>query len=581
MENENIDYAIICETWLDKVPTLIDSNYEVYQTIFSKHQGVWILARKGWTQRWYTNKEPYLIAIQTRNQGKEHFVIGVYLKEEIKEKILESLCKLIHRIRIKHLNPIITWYGDFNTNKKFNIETIEKKTELKAIKINKLTVTRTQTRKDEISNSTLDYFMSSQRIEEFKIMGKAGSDHLPMTISIHIKGKLIKKENIWITRRVIPKTEEIKKLLQNRDWPSTVDLDTTKKIWQKKLTIRPTIKIQECANQILKVNSWENAIIDLKAALSLNFQDYVKDLDLWRTKDSARFYRIVNSLLKYKIKGKIVKGIQEGDVVLLGKEKRDRIVWYFNEIYQSESGDYKIRNNGIFDFKIDIDRAIESIAKNKAVGHDLIPGELFKDKLMKEELKCRLGKHFRNYITTGVIPDYFMSSKLILLSKNYQEYTDINNIRPISVLPTITKLFETSIIHNLEKVTDSIIFNKNQRGFCKGKSTLNNIHDLMNAAKELQMKRKHDKSTTATIVFFDLTKAYDMANRDILLEKLQKYGISVNIVCVIKNMLDKFTLKFEGQVIKTQKGLVQGSVISPILFNLYINDLMWNLDLEI
>ena len=40
MENENIDYAIICETWLDKVPTLIDSNYEVYQTIFSKHQGV-------------------------------------------------------------------------------------------------------------------------------------------------------------------------------------------------------------------------------------------------------------------------------------------------------------------------------------------------------------------------------------------------------------------------------------------------------------------------------------------------------------------------------------------------------------
>ena len=143
MENENIDYAIICETWLDKVPTLIDSNYEVYQTIFSKHQGVWILARKGWAQRWYTSKEPYLIAIQTRNQGKEHFVIGVYLKEEIKEKILESLCKLIHRIRIKHLNPIITWYGDFNSNKKFNIETIEKKTELKAIKINKLTVTRT------------------------------------------------------------------------------------------------------------------------------------------------------------------------------------------------------------------------------------------------------------------------------------------------------------------------------------------------------------------------------------------------------------------------------------------------------
>ena len=64
--------------------------------------------------------------------------------------------------------------------------------------------------------------------------------------------------------------------------------------------------------------------IDLKAAMSETLKNYVKDLDLWRTYDSARFYRVVNSILKYKIRGKIVKGIQEGDIILLGKENRRR-----------------------------------------------------------------------------------------------------------------------------------------------------------------------------------------------------------------------------------------------------------------
>ena len=92
-----------------------------------------------------------------------------------------------------------------------------------------------------------------------------------------------------------------------------------------------------------------------------------------------------------------------------------------------------------------------------------------------------------------------------------------------------------------------ILFNKKQRGFIKGSSTIHNIQDVLAAAKSLQERRNHDKSNTGTIVFFDLTKAYDMVDRDILIQKLLSFSIPFNIICTIKDMLDKFTLTFEGQ----------------------------------
>ena len=333
MQSEDIDYAILWETWLDKVPTLIDSNYDLYQTTLSKYQGVCIITRKDWVQKCYINKEPYLIAIQTRNNNRSHFVIGAYFKEQMKLKILESLWTLLKRIRIKHLNPVITVFGDLNTDKNFTIDLIENKTKLKANNTNKTSITRTQARRDKLSTSTLDYFLSNEKIELFRVIGKAGSDHMPITMKIRLNGIMTKRQKcIRIARKRIPKTEEIKEILKNKEWPSKIDLNVTKKLCQFKLNIRPTIKIQEWANKILKLKSWEDARIDIKADLSKSFQEYVKDLDLWWIKDSAKFYKIINSLLKYKVRGKIVKGIWDGDEILFGKQKREKVKLYLEEL---------------------------------------------------------------------------------------------------------------------------------------------------------------------------------------------------------------------------------------------------------
>ena len=71
-----------------------------------------------------------------------------------------------------------------------------------------------------------------------------------------------------------------------------------------------------------------------------------------------------------------------------------------------------------------------------------------------------------------------------------------------------------------------------------------------------------------------------MVDRAILIEKLQNYNIPINIVYTINDKLDKFILNYEDQEIKTQRVLVQGSVLSPVLFSLYINGLMCHLEFE-
>ena len=258
----------------------------------------------------------------------------------------------------------------------------------------------------------------------------------------------------------------------------------------------------------------------------------------------------------------------------MGHQKKQIVKIYYEQIYSSINNHYKVRSNSIFDFRIDVERGIEQWAPNKATGIDNMPGIVFKDNTYKKEIKSRLEKHFTDYLHKSNIPKYFMEARLILISKEDTEYPSIEKTRPISILPTITKIFELSIIHHLEVATKSPIFWKNQRGFLKEKSTINNICDLLSLGKNIKTSKIINKKESPAIVFFDLKKAYDLVPRNILAKKLQKFNIPCNIIKFIGYMLNKFTLIYEGKKIKTQRGLVQGSALSPLLFNLFINDLM-------
>ena len=526
IEEHNPDYLIIWETWCNEKPNMIDKRYEIFHTKFWRYQGVCIIARKDLVQKVYINDEPFLICIQVKRNKSTQFVIGAYLKENKKSKILIQMKHLINRIRKTYLNPIIYIFGDFNLDKNFNIDLIEDTLKINIDNRSKNLITRTQSIKGKEINSSLDLFLTTEPIEAIQRLDKNSSDHYPLLIITKTPSKESKRiKAIKVTERNYT-DKDIIKLMENWDWPSTIDLPKTKQLVQKSRLFRPTIKIQESANKVFSnKENWENKEINIKTLLNENFREYVRNLDLWRTKDSKKFYKILQSLIRYKSKGKIVKGINEKGTILYGKSKDKWVKEYFQTVFQDNLPTAEITYNGIFDYTINIDEAIRNIAINKAVGWDYIPGEIFKIDKYSEKLKLRLIEHFIRYIETGYVPNYFMHAKLILISKDDTETPVIEKTRPISILPSITKIFEYSILHNLEKITQSPIFSKNQRGFTKGKSTLDNIRDIIQYAKELQIQRQQDIIKTATIIFFDFEKAYDNVPRKILMEKLQKLNL--------------------------------------------------------
>ena len=107
-----------------------------------------------------------------------------------------------------------------------------------------------------------------------------------------------------------------------------------------------------------------------------------------------------------------------------------------------------------------------------------------------------------------------MTGRMILISKENNDRPTLENIRSITILPAVLKFFENTILHNLEKITNSNEFSKYQRGLTKNKSTLNNIKDILIEAKNLKEKKKE----TPTLVFFDFNKAYDRIFRTIQIE---------------------------------------------------------------